>query len=486
MGRVMAVQSDLPSVINNSSFLLDNEQRGAENRYRVINNLSDKCLDTYFGEVDNTTGVIQMNCSQGFSIIWELRYMNNGHYQFINVDSGKCMDTPWGSTEDWAHMFIYTCSDAADSMDWRLSDLGNDSYNIINRKSGKCLDIELGVTDNWTKIIQFPCHSGESMKWRLESLTPAPTEDSLEPNNSASQATLYEHGDIQLPSIVPADDVDWGKFVLIAESAILIETASSNPNDDTRLWLYDVNLVELEFNDDNGDSRGSKIDRTCGTDALPAGTYYFKVDEYDNNDVIERYGIEFRVTEACPQTGGIVGYVGSTTIDSVTVVASDSGRTFTTQADGEGIFSFDNVPYGRYTITPSKAGYTFSPTTRSVVVPSFEALNVAFSVSQVANGGLAGHVADTNNSSLEEVRVILSGNGESDSDMTNFEGIFTFGGLPDGTYTIVPRKSGYTFNPTSQEATVPTFEGFFVEFTAIPNADELQLSQQLFLPLIQE
>jgi hypothetical protein len=56
------------------------------------------------------------------------------------------------------------------------------------------------------------------------------------------------------------------------------------------MWLYNSNLNLIEDNDD-GNGLFSKIDRVCGTDPLSAGTYYVKIDEYGNNDPIDRYDI---------------------------------------------------------------------------------------------------------------------------------------------------------------------------------------------------
>ena len=54
--------------------------------------------------------------------------------------------------------------------------------------------------------------------------------------------------------------------------------AGSGADGDTRMWLYDEQLNELAFDDDSGDNGFSRIDRTCGENPLPAGTYYLLVD----------------------------------------------------------------------------------------------------------------------------------------------------------------------------------------------------------------
>ena len=94
---------------------------------------------------------------------------------------------------------------------------------------------------------------------------------------------------------MPASDVDWVKFTLSANSEVRLETSGSSG--DTQMWLYDSNLNQIEFDDDDGTGRFSLIDRSCNVDSLSAGTYYVKVDEYDNDDEINSYSIRLNVSE---------------------------------------------------------------------------------------------------------------------------------------------------------------------------------------------
>ncbi len=64
------------------------------------------------------------------------------------------------------------------------------------------------------------------------------------------------------------------------------------------MWLYDSGLNLVEDDDDDGSGLFSRIDRQCGVDALPAGTYYVKVEDYGNNDEIASYTIALTV-QAC-------------------------------------------------------------------------------------------------------------------------------------------------------------------------------------------
>ena len=121
--------------------------------------------------------------------------------------------------------------------------------------------------------------------------------DGFEPNNDSTQATTILSGTTQTHSIDPSVDQDWLTFTLQTTSSISITT--SGLSGDTRLWLYSAALTSLEYDDDGGVSLFSTIDRVCEIDELDAGTYYVKVDEYGNNNVINSYNIELTAAP-CP------------------------------------------------------------------------------------------------------------------------------------------------------------------------------------------
>ncbi|MBT3879253.1 MAG: hypothetical protein HOF76_09415, partial [Candidatus Scalindua sp.] len=118
--------------------------------------------------------------------------------------------------------------------------------------------------------------------------------DAYEPDNSPTEATNITSGNPQTHSINPVGDEDWLKFTLATPSGVLLQT--SGTSGDTRMWLYDSSINQIEYNDDGGAGYFSKIDRICDTDELPAGTYYVKIDEYGDNNPITSYSISLTVT----------------------------------------------------------------------------------------------------------------------------------------------------------------------------------------------
>jgi hypothetical protein len=120
--------------------------------------------------------------------------------------------------------------------------------------------------------------------------------------------------------------VDWIKFQVTGLSAITLETSGAT-SADTRMWLYNSSLTQVEFNDDGGAGYYSKIDRLCSVDALPSGTYYVKVDEYGNNNPISSYTLSLIVDPCFRKTSpenGAINESLSPTLSWLSTVVPDS------------------------------------------------------------------------------------------------------------------------------------------------------------------
>ncbi len=150
--------------------------------------------------------------------------------------------------------------------------------------------------------------------------------NNYEPDNASGQAKLITSGTPQTRSIVPETDVDWIKFQLTTTSAIILET-SGPPS---RIHGY-TSMMALSqhsnINDDGGIDFYSYIDRVCGDNPLPAGTYYVKVEEYGKDAEIQSYNLAFDASP-CPAelidiyTGGV--RMGS----SLLTLHKSTGRSF--------------------------------------------------------------------------------------------------------------------------------------------------------------
>ena len=195
--------------------------------------------------------------------------------------------------------------------------------------------------------------------------------DSYEPDDTWEQASEIQSDSPQNHSIVPATDEDWVWFSISEESEVIIET--SGPSGDTRMWLYDSGLNFIEDDDDHGSDLFSRIDRICGLDPLPAGTYYVKIDEYNNDDEIASYDITLTVN-ICAGSPGQLQFSNATYdvrendgIATITVTRTGGSEGAVTvdyeTNDGTAIADYDYEPTnGTLNFADGETSETFSVT----------------------------------------------------------------------------------------------------------------------------
>ncbi|WP_129630290.1 clostripain-related cysteine peptidase [Candidatus Oscillochloris fontis] len=137
------------------------------------------------------------------------------------------------------------------------------------------------------------------------------------------------------------------------------------------------------------------------------------------------------------------------------VSVSDGTRTATTNSTGD--YTLSGVPAGNYTLTTSRSGYSFSPTTRSISVSgnltgqNFTGTLLTYSVS--------GRITTSSGTAISGVTV----SDGTRTATTNSTGDYTLSGVPAGSYTLTPTKSGYSFSPTTRSINVSgnlTDQGF--------------------------
>jgi hypothetical protein len=134
----------------------------------------------------------------------------------------------------------------------------------------------------------------------------------------------------------------------------------------------------------------------------------------------------------------------------------------TTTTDSDGFYSFSGLSNGTYTITPSKAGYTFNPASRTIPIDNASVTGADFTASQLPTYSISGTVSgDT----LSGVTMTLSGDA-SFTTTTNALGSYTFTDLFNGSYTVTPSKSVYAFTPPSTTVTITDTSVSGIDFTA--------------------
>ncbi len=125
--------------------------------------------------------------------------------------------------------------------------------------------------------------------------TPMSCSDSYEPDDNYTQAKPIVSGIPQVHSICPVGDNDWMTFTLTDYANITLETSGSG-GDDTVLYLYDwTGTNQIGYDDDGGNGLYSLI-----TMELGPGTYYARVEEFANNDIINSYNLSLTVTYLLP------------------------------------------------------------------------------------------------------------------------------------------------------------------------------------------
>jgi hypothetical protein len=122
--------------------------------------------------------------------------------------------------------------------------------------------------------------------------------------------------------------------------------------------------------------------------------------------------------------------------------------TATTTADGSGNYSFTGLANGNYTVTPSQAGFVYTPSGQTVTVNGANLTAVDFTSVQLFNitgtiSGPGGAGATVNLTGAASATTTADGSGN-----------YSFTGLLNGSYTVTPSKSGFVFTPGGQAVTL--------------------------------
>jgi hypothetical protein len=161
----------------------------------------------------------------------------------------------------------------------------------------------------------------------------------------------------------------------------------------------------------------------------------------------------FNFPSSCP--GSSFSVAGTAGLAGVTVDLTGAANATVTTAAG-GNYSFSGLADGgTYTVTPSAAGYTFSPTSVTVTVNGANVFGRNFVATAVGSFtySISGTVTDSGGGALSGATMTLSG-ASSATTVTDTNGNYSFGSLADGSYTVTPSLTGYTFSPASLTVTV--------------------------------
>jgi hypothetical protein len=169
------------------------------------------------------------------------------------------------------------------------------------------------------------------------------------------------------------------------------------------------------------------------------------------------------VLAAGTPTFNISGTVSPTASGTGTTLTLSGASGGTTTADASGNFTFGGLGNGSYTVTPSKTGFTFSPTSQPVTVSGANVTAVNFTATPIPTWSISGTVSPAASGTGTTLTLSGTSGGTTTADAS---GNFTFTGLANGSYTVTPSKTGFIFSPTSQPVTVSGANVTGVNFTA--------------------
>ncbi|WP_242618229.1 DUF4082 domain-containing protein [Edaphobacter modestus] len=158
------------------------------------------------------------------------------------------------------------------------------------------------------------------------------------------------------------------------------------------------------------------------------------------------------------QTYTISGTISGAGGVSATVKLTGT-TTATVTANASGVYTFTGVANGSYTVTPTKAGYVFTPATRSVTV---NGANTTANFSSTKTYSISGTISGGGGAGAT---VKLTGAGTATVTASS-SGAYTISGLVSGSYTVTPSRSGHIFIPSSRSATVGTSDVTGLNFTS--------------------
>jgi trimeric autotransporter adhesin len=210
---------------------------------------------------------------------------------------------------------------------------------------------------------------------------------------------------------------------------------------------------------------------TSYTDSMVASgvTYYYSVVGYTGTINTSGGGGSCigklaTVVSAAPGTGTTYSISGTVTLSGSGlsgVTVSTGSASATTATDGT--YTISGLANGTYTVTPSKTGYTFSPTSTAVTISGANQTGKNFTATAVTTTySISGTVSGAVTSG---VTMTLSGAG-SGTTTTATGGTYTFSGLAAGSYTVTPSLSGYTFSPASTAVTISSANVTGINFTS--------------------
>ena len=153
------------------------------------------------------------------------------------------------------------------------------------------------------------------------------------------------------------------------------------------------------------------------------------------------------------QTWTLSGTLSPSSAGAGATMTLTGAATATVTADASGNYAFLNLSNGTYTVTPTRSGYTFAPTSQPVTIANANVSAINFTGQPLPPPAWSISGAISPSSIGAGVTVGLSGTSTA-TVTADSAGNYSFSGLANGTYSVSPTQSGVTFAPTSQSVTI--------------------------------
>jgi len=246
-----------------------------------------------------------------------------------------------------------------------------------------------------------------------------------------------------------------------------------------------------------GETMETGMDGGFAFTGLRAGTYTVTISDFPEDVSFETLSVEVEVEVGEVGSADFTGHYirtsaveGQVIIDGeglqgvlVTLVGGPSDENFTMTTDVDGMYRFEDLRPGDYTVSISDfdtRDYEFAATSQDVSVDLDETGTVSFTGVLLRTSGISGRVS-VEGMGLGDIAVTLSGAADA-STMTDAGGQYAFSGLAAGDYTvtIAVASDAYVFDAMSMDRTVGDDESAIVNFEGA-HARTASVSGQAFL-----
>lgn len=245
----------------------------------------------------------------------------------------------------------------------------------------------------------------------------------------------------------------------------LVETDNENktPLRATKIILTSEFMGEerVTYTDTNGNYEFAGVENYTYTVTPEKIGYVFspesrRVSVKQDQDALN---INFEAFTGFAISGTINDSDGNSVAGATLTIDGEKSPSATTTTDSNGQYEFTGLSFDTYIITPSLDGFGFTPPFQEVTIASTDTIrdkdNIDFTATQgyQISGKVLDITTEETNKGIDGVQVSLTGDATA-STTTDDNGAYSFVGLENGSYTVTPQFSDYTFEPSSQAVTI--------------------------------